>query len=155
MLMLLDGTSRLLVLRLLIIVSRFPLKTTLRLMCFSVSKTLAPFIFSNFIMEIWKQLHSQLLSLCVTGLIDVLFEISLTGTLCAFLLSYELKVNICTAVCAQKSMPLVKHPLPSPRCPHRSWRHRLYHIVNYAFRCCPCAPFTTILPLLFLGGCSV
>lgn len=123
MLMDLDGASRLLVLRLLIIVSRFPFEHYTDAFVRARCKTF-------FLMKIWKELYS-LLFLYVTNLMDMLFETSLAGKLCAFMLSFELKVNMCTAVCALKSMPLVKPPHDVQPC-----------IWNYAFRRSPRAPFS-------------
>lgn len=43
---------------------------------------------------------------------DMLFEMTLAGKLCTFMLSFELKANTCTAVGALKSMPSVRPPPP-------------------------------------------
>lgn len=76
---------------------------------------------------------------------EMLFELTLAGKLRAFMPSFELIVNMCTAVCALKSMPSVKHPpLPPPRT--MSVLH--LNVVNYFFPRSPRALFTTMLLLL-------
>lgn len=118
-------------------------------------KTLAQFY--NILMKFRRDLRSPLF-LSVTNLMDMLFEISFAGKVCAFMLPFE-HVHSCVRFKKNKKQAFGQafppQCTPSPPPPHthtpRIWRHRPYHILNYAFYDFPKVPFTTMLLLVFFG----
>lgn len=149
MLMDLDGTSGLLILRLLIMVSHFPFEHCSEAF---VLKTLAQFC--NVLMKFWRDLRFAAVPFSDKSNGCVIWDFPRRQTLCFHAFFWT-----CAQLRVLKKPPQKKQAfgqtLP-PQCtptppPTPIWRHQPYYVVNYAFCYFPKAPFTTMLLLVFFG----